>query len=155
MDLEDVCPRKKAKVAAPKKPNPPRAPESAEAAESGSHDRWGGRGRGEAGPSSVVAGKAPREPSIRDLCRLPAGPPNDFYHARLMGELSEGQPSDRLVARWGGLTRGTWVWADGETAAAFVRGGLHPDLAREMYTLPSDVLLGKSVKSLLWVSVLC
>ncbi|XP_065033859.1 uncharacterized protein LOC135666279 [Musa acuminata AAA Group] len=67
-----------------------------------------------------------------------------------MGELSEGQPSDRLVAWWAGLTCGTRVWADGETAAAFVRGGLHPDLAREMYTLPSDVLFGKSVKSLLW-----
>ena len=110
-------------------------------------------GEGEAGPSNE-AGKAPREPSIRDLCRLPAGPPNDSYQARLMGELSEGQPSDRLVARWGGLTRGTRVWADAETAAAFFRGGLHPDLAREMYILPSDVLLGKSVKSLLWVSAL-
>uniref|UniRef100_A0A804HN11 Uncharacterized protein n=1 Tax=Musa acuminata subsp. malaccensis TaxID=214687 RepID=A0A804HN11_MUSAM len=59
-------------------------------------------------------------------------------------------PVDLEDPAGGGLTRGTRVWADGETAAAFVRGGLHPDLAREMYTLSSDVLLGKSVKSLLW-----
>ena len=57
------------------------------------------------------------------------------------------------MARWAGLTHGTRVWADGEAAIAFIRGGLHPDMARELYTMPSDVLLGKSVKSLLWVSV--
>ncbi|CAL9038183.1 unnamed protein product [Musa banksii] len=67
-----------------------------------------------------------------------------------MSELSEGQPSDRLEARWGELTRGTRVWTDEETTAAFIRGGIHPDMARELYTMPSDVLLGKSAKSLLW-----
>ncbi|XP_065014594.1 uncharacterized protein LOC135642395 [Musa acuminata AAA Group] len=67
-----------------------------------------------------------------------------------MGGLLEGRPSDPLEARWAGLTRGTRVWADGEVAVAFVHGGLHPDMARELYTMPSDVLLGKSAKSLLW-----
>nr|XP_009413927.1 PREDICTED: uncharacterized protein LOC103995125 [Musa acuminata subsp. malaccensis] len=110
--------------------------------------------QGEAGPSREATGKAPQESSIRDLCRLPSGAPGEPYLARAMGELPEGQPSDPLAARWTGLTRGDRVWADGEAAALFVRGGLHPDMARELYVLPSDVLLSKSAKSLLWVSTL-
>ncbi|THU55153.1 hypothetical protein C4D60_Mb11t03560 [Musa balbisiana] len=106
--------------------------------------------QGEAGPSRGAVGKAPREPSIHDLCRLPVGTPGETYQARAMGGLPEGQPSDPLVARWEGLTRGDRVWADGEAAAAFSRGGLYPNMARELYVLPSDVLLSKSTKSLLW-----
>ncbi|THU50636.1 hypothetical protein C4D60_Mb06t22370 [Musa balbisiana] len=115
-----------------------------------------GRGRrqdlgcGEAGPSREVEGKAPREPSICDLCRLPVGTPGEPYQAWAVGELPEGQPSDPLAARWGELTRGDRVWANEESAALFARGGLHPDMAREMYAMPSDVLLGKAAKSLLW-----
>ncbi|CAL9132754.1 unnamed protein product, partial [Musa acuminata var. zebrina] len=29
-------------------------------------------------------------------------------------------------------------------------GGLHPDIARDLYTLPSEALLGKAAKSMLW-----
>ncbi|THU64392.1 hypothetical protein C4D60_Mb01t25990 [Musa balbisiana] len=106
--------------------------------------------QGEAGPSRGAAGKAPREPSIRDLCRLPAGALGEIYLSRAVGGLSKGQPSDPLVARWEGLTRGDRVWADGEVAVAFSRGGLHTNIARELYVLPSDVLLSRSAKSLLW-----
>ncbi|THU66522.1 hypothetical protein C4D60_Mb05t15030 [Musa balbisiana] len=62
--------------------------------------------RGEAGPSRERVGKAPREPSIRELCRLPT--------------------------------------------ALFIRRGLYPDKAWELYTSSFEVLLGKSAKSLLW-----
>ncbi|THU62469.1 hypothetical protein C4D60_Mb01t05470 [Musa balbisiana] len=54
-----------------------------------------------------------------------------------MGDLPEGEASDPLVARWGGLSH----------------GGLHLDMARELYTSSSEVLLGESAKSLLWVRI--
>ncbi|THU58481.1 hypothetical protein C4D60_Mb03t14740 [Musa balbisiana] len=104
----------------------------------------------EAGPSREAAGKAPQEPSIRDLCCLPTRAPGETYQAQAVGGLPEGQPSDPLVARWEGLICGNRVWADGEAAAMFTQGRLHPDMARELYVLPSDVLLSKSAKSLLW-----
>ena len=66
----------------------------------------------------------------------------------LVGEIPTGEASDPLVARWGGLSRGDKVWAGGESFAAFLRGALHPDMARDLYTLPSEALLGKSAKSL-------
>ncbi|THU58436.1 hypothetical protein C4D60_Mb03t14230 [Musa balbisiana] len=64
-------------------------------------------------------------------------------------DLPEGEASDPVVARWGGLSCGEWVWADGDSAALFIHGGLHPDMAQELYTSSSEVLLGKSAKSLL------
>ena len=71
-----------------------------------------------------------------------------------MGDLPPSEPSDPLTARWEGLSRGNRVWADGDSATGFIRGGLHPDIARDLYTLPSEVLLVRSAKSLLWVSVI-
>ncbi|THU50982.1 hypothetical protein C4D60_Mb06t26170 [Musa balbisiana] len=59
------------------------------------------------------------------------------------------KPPTRL-ARWGGLSRGEQVWDDGDSATLFIHGGLHPYMARELYTSSSEVLLGKSAKSLLW-----
>ncbi|THU50168.1 hypothetical protein C4D60_Mb06t17260 [Musa balbisiana] len=67
-----------------------------------------------------------------------------------MGDLPKGEASDPLVARWGGLSHEERIWVDGDSAALFIRGGHHPDMARELYTSSSEVLLGKSAKSLLW-----
>ncbi|CAL9109214.1 unnamed protein product, partial [Musa textilis] len=45
-------------------------------------------------------------------------------------------------------------WAGGDPSASYLRGALHPDMARDLYTLPSEVLIAKSAKSVLWVSVI-
>ncbi|THU71045.1 hypothetical protein C4D60_Mb08t31390 [Musa balbisiana] len=149
VELEAGQPRKKVKTCVQKKSDASAAqPEGGVIVRVG--DRRRDLGWGEASPSREGVAKAPREPSIRDLCRIPAGAQGEPYQARAMGELPEGQPSDPLVARWAGLTRGDRVWADGDLAASFIRGGLHPEVARDLYTLPSEVLLGKSAKSLLW-----
>ncbi|CAD5170566.1 unnamed protein product [Musa acuminata subsp. malaccensis] len=110
----------------------------------------GSPGRGEAGTSREAVGEALRGPSIRELCRLSTGGEDEPYQMWVMGDLPRGEASDPLVARLEGLSRGSRVWAEGDFAAEFVRGGLHPDIARDLYTLPSEVLLGKSAKSLLW-----
>ena len=90
--------------------------------------------------------------SVRDLCRLPTrdGEP---YLTRLVSELLPGELSDPLVPRWEGLSRGSKIWAGGDPSAAFLRGALHPDMARDLYVLPSEALLNKSAQSLTWVSV--
>lgn len=107
-------PRKKAKAA---------APAGTEA----------GPSRGEAGSSQQVAGKGPRPPSVRDLCRLTTRDEEPFL-ARMVGEIATGEAGDPLVARWGGLSRGDKVWVGGDSSAAFLRGALHPDVARDLYT---------------------
>ncbi|XP_018675334.2 uncharacterized protein LOC108951563 [Musa acuminata AAA Group] len=130
LEVEAGRPRKKAKAA------PSKGPEA-------------GPSRGETGPSRRAAGKGPRPTSVRDLCRLPAGDGEPFQ-SRLVSEIPLGESSDPLVARWGGLSRGDRVWAGGDPSAAFLRGALHPDMARDLYVLPSEVLLNKSAQSLIW-----
>ncbi|THU44286.1 hypothetical protein C4D60_Mb02t05800 [Musa balbisiana] len=148
--LEAGRPRKKAKTCGLKKLNVPMTQSEGRVSKEAGRGRRRNLNCSEAGPSREVTGKAPQEPSIRDLCRLPAGTPGEPYQARAVGELPEGQPSDPLATRWGELTRGDRVWSDGESTALFARGGLHPDMAKEMYIMPSDILLEKATKSLLW-----
>uniref|UniRef100_A0A804IR71 Uncharacterized protein n=1 Tax=Musa acuminata subsp. malaccensis TaxID=214687 RepID=A0A804IR71_MUSAM len=149
MDVEAGHPRKKAKTSSVKASGELAAQPARAVVVSAGRARKS-LGRGEVVPSRDVAGKAPREPSIRELCRLQARGEDELYQARAMGDLSPGEPSDLLTARWEGLSRGNRVWANGDSAAGFVRGGLHPDIARDLYTLPSEVLLVRSAKSLLW-----
>ncbi|CAL9119703.1 unnamed protein product, partial [Musa acuminata var. zebrina] len=109
----------------------------------------GSLGEGEAGPSGGAAVEALRQPSVRELLCLPLRE-DVSYLVREVGALPRGMATDPLVARWDSLTRGTRVWADGDSAGRFIRGGLHPDIARDLYSLPSDALLSKAAKSLLW-----
>ncbi|CAL9118250.1 unnamed protein product, partial [Musa textilis] len=77
---------------------------------------------------------------MKDLCRIPPGKDQPFL-SRVMGEVPPGGASDPLVARWGELSRGDKVWAGGNPSATYLRGALHPDMARDVYTLPSEVLI--------------
>ncbi|THU69150.1 hypothetical protein C4D60_Mb08t11380 [Musa balbisiana] len=105
---------------------------------------------GRAGPSEGATAEAPRQPTIRELCRFPAGGEDEPYLALVVGAIPRGEAADPLVGRWEGLTRGSRVWADGDCAAGFICGGLHPDIARDLYVMASETLLSKSAKSLLW-----
>ena len=68
-----------------------------------------------------------------------------------MGGLPEGEASDALVAQWPGLTLGDWVWTDGMASATYALGALIPDITRQLYGSPSEVLIEKAAKSLVWV----
>ncbi|XP_064937290.1 uncharacterized protein LOC135588870 [Musa acuminata AAA Group] len=77
----------------------------------------GSQAEGEAGPSGRAAMEAPRQPSIRELLRLPLGREDEPYLAREVGALPRGAATEPLVGRWDGLTRGSRVWADSDCAA--------------------------------------
>ncbi|RRT83807.1 hypothetical protein B296_00008345 [Ensete ventricosum] len=57
-----------------------------------------------------------------------------------------------MKARWRGLKNSTKVWNDSSAAEEFERGLLHPQLARELYMLPSEVFLARAVKEMVLVS---
>ncbi|THU57026.1 hypothetical protein C4D60_Mb11t23430 [Musa balbisiana] len=105
VDVEASGPRKKSKTCAAKGSDAAATPSRGAATEPTGHV---GKsfGRGEAGPNTKVAGKAPREPSIRELCRLSSGSKDEPYQVRAMADLLEGEASDPLVARWGDLIHG-------------------------------------------------
>ncbi|RZR84414.1 hypothetical protein BHM03_00011248 [Ensete ventricosum] len=53
-----------------------------------------------------------------------------------------------MKARWRGLKNSTKVWNDSSAAEEFERGLLHLQLAWELYTLPSEVLLARAAKEM-------
>ncbi|THU68223.1 hypothetical protein C4D60_Mb08t01650 [Musa balbisiana] len=147
--VEADRPRKRARGPPGKEPEVA-AVEVVEVASAPTDRSAGGPREGEAGPSEGATAEAPRQPTIRELCSFPSGGGDEPYLARVVGAIPRGEAADLLVGRWEGLTRGSRVWVDGECVAGFICGGLHPDIARDLYTMPSETLLSKSVKSLLW-----
>ncbi|THU72788.1 hypothetical protein C4D60_Mb04t15870 [Musa balbisiana] len=147
--VEADRPRKRARGLPGKEPMAVAAG-AVEAASAPTDRSAGSQREGEAGPSEGATAEDPRQPTIRELCRFPAGAEDEPYLARAVGAIPRGEAADPLVGRSEGLTRGSRVWADGECATGFIRGGLHPDIARDLYVMPSETLLSKSAKSLLW-----
>ncbi|RWW42413.1 hypothetical protein BHE74_00052067 [Ensete ventricosum] len=65
-----------------------------------------------------------------------------------MSDLGHQDPEKELKARWTGLKNSTKVWNNSSAAEEFGRGLLHPQLARELYTLPSKVLMARAAKEM-------
>ncbi|RRT35025.1 hypothetical protein B296_00037366 [Ensete ventricosum] len=57
-------------------------------------------------------------------------------------------PDKEMKARWRGLKNSTKVWNDSSAIEEFERGLLHPQQARELYTLPSEALLARAAKEM-------
>ncbi|RWV81944.1 hypothetical protein GW17_00056596 [Ensete ventricosum] len=69
-----------------------------------------------------------------------------------MSNLGHQDPDKEMKARWRGLKNSTKVWNDSSAAEEFERGLLQPQLARELYMVPSEVLLARAAKEMLLVS---
>ena len=88
---------------------------------------------------------------MRDLCRV-SRLGDEEYQAPIMANLPTGAAGASYVPRWPGLKADSKVWADGSMAQEFIRGALHPLLAKELYGSTSEVLAERAAKSLVWVS---
>ncbi|RWV76947.1 hypothetical protein GW17_00062297, partial [Ensete ventricosum] len=96
----------------------------------------------EAPAGSEEGGASPaheRPRSMKDLFRTKVHKGDTGYYALLMSDLGHQDPEKEMKARWKGLKNSTKVWNNSSAAEEFERGLLHPQLARELYTLPSEV----------------
>ncbi|RWW73213.1 hypothetical protein BHE74_00018931 [Ensete ventricosum] len=91
--------------------------------------------------------------SMKDLFKIKVQKDDVGYYALYMSDLAHQDPDKEMQARWGRLKNSTKVWNDPSTAEEFERGLLHPQLAWELYTLPSEVLLARAAKEMVlaWV----
>ncbi|CAL9196720.1 unnamed protein product [Musa hybrid cultivar] len=105
VDVEAGQPRKKARVLSSDGPEVAAAAPTVEAAVAPADHAAGSLEEGEAGPSGRAVVEAPRQPSIRELLRLPLGREDEPYLAREVGALPRGAATDPLVGQWDGLTR--------------------------------------------------
>ncbi|RRT31583.1 hypothetical protein B296_00047186 [Ensete ventricosum] len=65
-----------------------------------------------------------------------------------MSDLGHQDPEKEMKARWKGLKNSMKVWNNSSTVEEFERGLLHPQLARELDTLPSEVLMAQAAKEM-------
>ncbi|RWV96056.1 hypothetical protein BHE74_00012542 [Ensete ventricosum] len=85
----------------------------------GRHKSW----RGEGGSQSHLKGKEPT--ASRGESTLP-----------------------EYRRQWGALKSSSCIWQDGVAVAKFERGVLHPQLAKELYAFPSEVLIDRAAKAM-------
>ncbi|RRT46912.1 hypothetical protein B296_00033754 [Ensete ventricosum] len=89
--------------------------------------------------------------SMKDLCGTKVRKDDVGYYTLYMSDLAQQDPYKEMQARWENLINSSKVWSDHATAEEFERGLLHPQLARELYTLPSEVLLARAAKEMVLV----
>ncbi|RWW36368.1 hypothetical protein BHE74_00058610 [Ensete ventricosum] len=90
-----------------------------------------------------------RPRSMKDLFKTKVHKGDAGYYALLMSDLGHQDPEKEMKARWKGLKNSTKVWNNSSTAEEFKRGLLHPQLTRELYTLPSKVLMAQAAKEMI------
>ncbi|RZS00934.1 hypothetical protein BHM03_00030725 [Ensete ventricosum] len=93
-----------------------------------------------------------RPRSMKDLFKTKVHKDYAGYYTLQMSDLGHQDLDKEMKARWRGLKNSTKVWNDSSTAEEFERGLLHPQLARELYKLPSEVLLAQAAKEMVLVS---
>ncbi|RZS26310.1 hypothetical protein BHM03_00059632, partial [Ensete ventricosum] len=99
------------------------------------------------------ASPAHRRPrSMKDLFKTKVHKDDAGYYTLLMSDLGHQNPEKEMKARWKGLKNSTKVWNNSSAVEEFERGLLHPQLARELYTLPSKVLMARAAKEMVLVS---
>ncbi|RWW12051.1 hypothetical protein GW17_00024304 [Ensete ventricosum] len=86
--------------------------------------------------------------SMKDLCGTKVRKDDAWYYALYMSDLTHQDPDKEMEVRWEKLKNSTKIWNDPSVAEEFERGLLHPQLMRELYTLPSEVLLARATKEM-------
>ncbi|RZS28871.1 hypothetical protein BHM03_00062522 [Ensete ventricosum] len=89
-----------------------------------------------------------RPRSMKDLLNTKVHKDDAGYYTLHMFDLGHQDPDKEMKAKWRGLKNSTKIWNDSSAAEEFERGLLHPQLARELYTLPSKVLLSRAAKEM-------
>ncbi|RWW37499.1 hypothetical protein BHE74_00057365 [Ensete ventricosum] len=93
-----------------------------------------------------LAHQRPR--SMKDLFKTKVHKVDAGYYILLMSDLGHQDLEKEMKARWKGLKNSTKVWNNSSAVEEFERGLLHPQLARELYTLPSEVLMARAAKEM-------
>ncbi|RZR77988.1 hypothetical protein BHM03_00003208 [Ensete ventricosum] len=90
--------------------------------------------------------------SMKDLCGTKIRKDDAGYYALYMSNLAHQDSDKEMQARWEKLKNSTKIWNDLMAAEEFERGLLHPQLARELYTLSSEVLLARAANEMVLIT---
>ncbi|RRT80383.1 hypothetical protein B296_00009415 [Ensete ventricosum] len=85
---------------------------------------------------------------MKDLCGTRVCPDDEGYYVLQMSDWALKDPNAAMQARWLNLSYTTKVWDDSQAASEFGRGVLHPMLVKDLYTLPSEILMAQAAKQI-------
>ncbi|RZR87470.1 hypothetical protein BHM03_00014910 [Ensete ventricosum] len=88
--------------------------------------------------------------TIRELCEVEDWVGADKYFASIMTRLKTIEGEDSLVPRWSAISRSSQVWTEGPLSREYLRGALHPALAKQVCECSSEELMNKAGKSAVW-----
>ncbi|RZS04954.1 hypothetical protein BHM03_00035373 [Ensete ventricosum] len=89
-----------------------------------------------------------RSKSMKDLCGIWVHKDDEGYYVLHIVDWAPRDPSAAIQARWPNLSYLAKVWDDPEAAMEFGWGVLHSTLAKDLYTLPSEVLIARATKQI-------
>ena len=90
--------------------------------------------------------------SILELCCIHSWADGEQYQSSSMADLLAGELGAPYAARWSTLRADNRVWSDEPTTQEFIRGVLHPVIAKDLYGSRFEELAEQVAKSLVWVS---
>ncbi|RWW59748.1 hypothetical protein BHE74_00033299, partial [Ensete ventricosum] len=96
-----------------------------------------------------------RPRSMKDLFKTKVHKGDAGYYTLLISDLGYQDPEKEMKARWKGLKNSTKVWNNSSAVEEFERGLLHPQLAWELYMLPSEILMARAVKEMVLLLISC
>ncbi|RWV89556.1 hypothetical protein GW17_00048287 [Ensete ventricosum] len=89
-----------------------------------------------------------RLPTMKELCTMGGRVGDGKYFATRVSDLSGPQAGAPLKARWIDLLAPTRFWDDGLITSEYARGMLHPSIAKQLYSAPSEELVDQVMKSM-------
>ncbi|RRT66854.1 hypothetical protein B296_00029546 [Ensete ventricosum] len=98
-------------------------------------------------PTKETAGGRHCPLMMKELCEMGSWSGEEKYFATRMTELSVPEAGAPMTAQWDDLSVLASFWNDGEIAAAYTRGALHPTIMIQHYGSLSEELVDRAMKS--------
>ncbi|RRT79572.1 hypothetical protein B296_00010842 [Ensete ventricosum] len=89
---------------------------------------------------------------MRDLCGIRVREDDEGYYVLQMVDWTPRDLSAAMRVRWLNLSYQSRVWDAPKQPQSLMGGVLHPTLAKDLYTLPSEVLIAQATKQIVLVS---
>ncbi|RWW86330.1 hypothetical protein BHE74_00004894 [Ensete ventricosum] len=91
-----------------------------------------------------------RRYTLHELCKVEDRVGVEKNFATIITRLKAVEGEDPLVPRWSAISGSSQVWTEGPLSEEYLRGALHPVLAKQVYECSSKELTNRASRSAIW-----
>ncbi|RRT62252.1 hypothetical protein B296_00043529 [Ensete ventricosum] len=88
--------------------------------------------------------------TLNELCKVEDRVGAEKNFATIMTRLKAAEGEDPLVPRWLAISGSSQGWTEGPLSGEYLRGALHPVLAKQVYECSSKELMNRASRSAIW-----